>query len=307
MSDAGPQENAYLSEAGLAISPDGTKIAANQSSDRKLLGLSGTSGTTIWDTTDGTILERFDNGRTGALAWHPGGDLLAIGGTSTVSVVEPTGDERWLLQGAADEAMVIGLAFHPEGTQLASLGSDGSLRLWSLGDGGCSPLHELRIDGGRGGVDYSPDGEVLAASGPGGVSLWDTSDGKGIQGVPDVEGHPYGLAYDMEGDLIIGTGEPAAIHIISADGDVLDGPAPRSLRPLHIAPASGRIVAVGGEHDNQVLIWDRNDESRKDLPRVRGSVGVLRWSPDGATLYGVSRSQGVIAWSGSDWEPFDLP
>src|SRR5699024_8338699 len=46
---------------GLAVSPDGTRVAAHEWWHRKSLSESGTAGTTIWDATTGEIITRFDD------------------------------------------------------------------------------------------------------------------------------------------------------------------------------------------------------------------------------------------------------
>lgn len=88
---AGPRESSVLSPVGLAVSPDGSLVAANQTWDRKFLGLSVSDGTVLWDASSGRIADRFDNGASGAIAWHPGGDLLAIGGQSRIDLTDPSG------------------------------------------------------------------------------------------------------------------------------------------------------------------------------------------------------------------------
>lgn len=315
--DAEPLAGTMLSELGLALSPDGSRLAANQAPDRRRLGLSETSGTTVWDTGSGEVLTRLDNGLTGALAWHPDGELVAIGGSTVIHLSDPAGEVQWRLSGHGEPrsgpARIRDLGFSPDGRMLATLGSDGAVRLWSTALGECAPARMLQVRG----VDprslsWSPDGGTLAVAGPGGaVELWDPVSGKRRSRLTGIDGSPHGVAYDEDGSLLIGTGEPGGLFVVGADDDTGDsasaGPQPLSRRPRSIAVGTAGRVAVGGEQDNQVMVWDRGSDERSDLPRVAGSVGRLRWSPDGEVLYGASRGEGVVRWEGGDWQALEAP
>ena len=65
------REEPQLGLLGLAVSPDGTRVAAHEWWHRQALSKSETAGTTIWDTATGEIVTRFDDTMTGAIVWHP--------------------------------------------------------------------------------------------------------------------------------------------------------------------------------------------------------------------------------------------
>lgn len=313
MADDAPSKNRRLSPAGLALSPDGRFAVANESPDWALLGRSDSWGSTVWDTGTGEIVRRLANRLTGAIAWHPSEDLIAVGGSTTVVITDPEGSVSWTLSGhsapRSGVALIRDLAFSPDGSMLASLSSDGTVGVWSLATGACNAALRLgvrRLDPRS--LAFSPDGSSLVISGPQGApERWDVTTGKRTDRLKDVDGRPYGVAHSAGGDLLIGTDEPTALHILYADGASAQGPTPLSRRPLWIAPSGDGRIAVGGENDNQVMLWDPTTDERTDLPRVKGSVGRLVWSPDGSTLYGASPAEGILAWSGQEWTPFALP
>ncbi|MFQ6485683.1 WD40 repeat domain-containing protein [Brachybacterium epidermidis] len=319
---AGPRKSSVLSPVGLAVSPDGTLVAANQTWDRKFLDLSVSDGTVLWDTSDGRIVHRFDNGASGAIAWHPDGDLLAIGGQSRVFLTDASGSRSWTLAGHARDVdpfpLITDLDFSPDGSALASLSTDGTVRLWSVSSSACEPRKVLRVRGMRArSLSFSPDGSTLAICGPGGTpELWDPASGRRVSRLRDLDATAFGVAHASDGTLLIGTGdedlqdpaEPPALYLRDPAGDIRKGPQPPNAAAEMLAVSeSGKRVAVGGEVAQNVMVWDRDSDERQDPPRVGSTTARLRWAPDETVLYAVGVRTSVLAWAGSDWSEFETP
>lgn len=115
-----------------AFTPDGTRLVVNQ----------GRGTLTLYDGQTFEQIRSWSNVRQGepyniivGLAVHPGSRLVAYAGSDddTVRVWDlDAGREVARLSGHTDG--VVGLAFGPDGTRLASLSTDGTLRMWAVPD-----------------------------------------------------------------------------------------------------------------------------------------------------------------------------
>lgn len=313
--DISPLPDHHLSEFGLALFDDGSRIAANQTADAKLRGESGTAGTVVWSTADGSILEALDNGLVGAVAADQHG-RLALAGVANVEIRTGDGELTQVLTGGEEPpgprlaALISELAFTSDGSRLVVLGADGRLTVWHIDGDTCESEHELATDlTSVTALSLSPVDDTLAVCGEGGpVELWDPIAGTRTGTVQDLPGTAAGLAHAHDGTLIICTDGERAVHALSPPGELTTGPELTASGPYWTAAAPDGRVAVVARGDNRVLLWSRKSGGSTQLPVLPGTVGRLVWSPDGSTLYGASPAQGVVAWSGQDdWRRFETP
>jgi WD40 repeat protein len=167
----------FTNVAGLAFSPDGTGLAANDG-----------PAVLLCDVATGEWKQRLagHSGDVTCLAWAADGSVLASGGQDGQLRLWDAagGQERARLTGHA--GAVHGVAFAPDSRTIASGGADGTVRLWSLA-GSCE-LAALHAHHGRVRcVCFSADGETLAtggedASGAGEVYLWRAPRPKEVRG-----------------------------------------------------------------------------------------------------------------------------
>lgn len=313
-----PSADRRFSDSGFAVSPDGTLLAACETFDRYALDLADDFGVILWDTASGEVVRRLTVSAWGPIAWHPDGTHLAIGQSRHIAIADVEGELAWNLLGHELPehriANIMDVEYSPDGTQLASTRTDGTVRLWDLPGQQCSAGHILEPgEHSDRYVAYSPDGAVLAVGGASSSSegdsvnppeLWDPATGDRRTVLDAVEGHVYDIGYSGDGALLAVTDEPSALVVIGADGSMSERPVTDNTWFAELAVGTGSKVALLSR-DDELLIWDRSteEETRPEfLPLDR-----LCWSPDESVLYGLSRKEGVTAWDGENWRQFDLP
>ena len=250
---AAPQPVSDASIVALALSPAADHVAAVDA-DQVLR---------VWRVEDGARLAATAwrwQGEAQALAFGPAADRLLIGiGTGDGSVL------LWRMAEDAEPIVLVhdpasrvpAIAFHPDGTRLASGDSFGRLRVWDVGEAERHRLLEREMAGIRA-VAMSPDGQALATGrGDGKVALQPASDGDAPQ---QVLGDPDGTAVTM----LAFSGDSSALAWASAAGGevrvAVDGVSgirtlrsPAGVMAIALSPR-GDLLAAGCA-DGAVRLW----------------------------------------------------
>lgn len=299
---------AGTSVAGVAFSPDGRTVAAvhqgppGRGSVRlREVGTGEHEAALALDTAPARRGEQppLTVPRPGAVGFGPAGRALAarVVGKKVIEVRDVvTGGLRRSRELRAVDMMV----FSPDGTRLAIVGVDGSVRIWHLSTGA---LRTVRIGHGRPvrAVTFAPDGRALAVahvedSGER-VSLLDVANGRTRHTIDTSARSPLPLVFSPDGDtLATASGSEVRTWDVrtgrlqdrfSADDEVTS----QAFSPDGRTLAASTVRGVG--------LWDLDTgRTRATLP-ARPAAAVA-FSPDGRTLaVGSDESVGL-------WE-IDLP
>ena len=186
----------------VAFAPDGQQIASVSETDARAIQ--------VWWWQNNALLTTLEGhpAPVTAMAFSPGGTLLAstdLGGELRLWRV---GDGKPLVQIAAHTGPTVSLDFTPNGEQLATAGEDGLVRLWRIevtADylAGAVPEAELDAAMPLRQVLFSPlcaaGPCLLAAAGPQGIVIWDAVGGQRLLELP---GEFFAIAFSPGGNTL---------------------------------------------------------------------------------------------------------
>jgi WD40 repeat protein len=278
----------------VAFSPDGRRLAAAC----KLPRHSPTRPPVpcvikIWDvaTGAGLLTLRGHTEPIRCVAYSRDGAGLASGGyDDTVRVWDAaTGKELLTLPHPSPPPAglhaVAGVAFNPDGKQLASA-DDHGVRVWDLATGRVD--RTMSTDPGWD-VVFSPDGKRLVCPGRDGTVIWEVATGREaltLRGTGAVALNPDGTRLATAGENLVKLWDAmTGREVLTFRGPgVFDG-------RLSFHPDGRRIIST--DYDGCVRVWDAGmDQEGLTLP-LQGICESLVFSPDGRLLCGSGGYDGV--------------
>jgi WD40 repeat protein/beta-lactamase regulating signal transducer with metallopeptidase domain len=185
-------------------------------------------------------------------------------------------------------AVVLAVAYSPDGTLLASAGDDAVIRLREVASGrlvGQLEGHKDAVSC----VVFSPDGRTLATgSYDRTVKLWDVATRRQKMTLKGHTSWVFSVAFAPDGASLASGGHDKTVRIwdVGTGSEIVTLAGHNgSVRVVSFAPAGDDCLLASGGADKLVLVWSaRSRALRARLEGHQGTVRALMFSPDGATL-----------------------
>ncbi|MBD2463104.1 AAA-like domain-containing protein [Oscillatoria sp. FACHB-1407] len=191
-------------------------------------------------------------------------------------------------------AIIPGVAFSPDGTQLASPGADNTVVIWKTDGTRLATLnrHQSWVKG----VAFSPDGSVLASAGLDGmIHLWQP-DGTFLR---TLKGHQYGVeavAFSPDGSVIASAGQDQTIKLWQLNGTLIRTLTGHQDSVLAIAFNPDGQTLASASLDGMINLWRTDGTLLRTLEGHQDGVEAVAFSPDGQTLASAGHDRMLKLW-----------
>jgi WD40 repeat protein/class 3 adenylate cyclase/tRNA A-37 threonylcarbamoyl transferase component Bud32/energy-coupling factor transporter ATP-binding protein EcfA2 len=253
-----------------------------------------------------------------ALAFFPDGRRLAVGGVAGVAGRVTLWDvrARTVLRSIRFAGPVWWVAVSPDGRLLAVLTRNAisplaRVEVRDVASNRVLYVRTTRIDRGRGGLFFSPDGRrlaVLICCRPGSpIEVWDARTGKRQLSV-SVDGYATSLDFSPDGGLLAAGTNDGKILLLTARNAARPGPTIEvgkdEINSVSFSPDGGLLAASSA--DQTATVWDVASRSRlgTTFPTTQGAAPVAHFAPDGDLV--ISYLADAVKWpmNPRTWERF---
>ena len=272
-----------LIAARFAVSPDGTRIAANGVLD---LETGKPDRFQVWDLRSAKLLfeQATYQSRGMAVAFSPDGKEIAASGSDLIIQIRDASSGSLIHALPVEDRRINGIAYRSDGKLFAAVGTSGRVELLDRSTGKAL----LSWDAGLGSLSnvvFSPDGSQLAvvSDDTNDAKVFDATTGKEVLVLKGHTNSNWGIDYHPDGTRLVTAGRDATARVWDAKtGELLMTLTGHTttIGTVHFSP-DGTQIATGGA-DGKVYVWDTF--TGQQVLEVEGYNASLAFTPDGKRL-----------------------
>ena len=267
----------------------------------------------LWDAAAGALSARLDLGGSRSAtsaAFSPDGTTIAVtsrllrpngetsgGGLQLMDAV--TGEHLWINEVNGSEAP-LSVVFAPDGRQVATMWSDGTVRVHESSDGSegatYHPQHRSRVSATGKLIAFSPDGRLLAFADRSDGVLWDPFSGSVVRTFRH-DDPVTAMTFSPDGSTLVSGSDDATIRTWDVETGALEMTLKGhrgSINSVAFSPNGSFIVSAA--IDGTARVWNLEGEQIQVFQVGQLFVTSAMFSPDGSAIL-----VGVVA--GEDTAP----
>jgi len=209
--------------------------------------------------------------------------------------------QGWVGPARGSLGNILGVAWAPDGSLLATASSDGSVRLWDPLSGDTRTV----LLGHRGlvmSVAWAPDGSLLAsASSDGSVRLWASNSCDTGAVLLTHHSAVRSVAWAPDGSLLASACDDGSIRLWDPKTGSIQAVLPGHQRCVSVAWAPDDSMLAAACSDGSVRLWDpRTGRAHGALQGHTDWVRSVAWAPDSSLLVSAGDDGSVRLWNAHD-------